>query len=166
VEKFRKMVGWVPILTGLVIVQGLVAFGGPCYQNTGGTGGCVTLGGPNCSIIGAFPGLPCNGGPWTLAQLAAMGRSGADPCLTPILESTIPVPDSTAENLSTGELSRGNFSYPCTAVRACTKSVTIVPPLVMWVGCINPVLTQCSTWSIFTAGGGVCPVGSGGVGGS
>jgi len=163
-ENFRNMVGWVPILIGLVFVQGLVALGGPCYQNTGGTVGCLSLGGPNCSSVGPFPGLDCNGGPWTLAQLAAMGRQALDPCLVPILDGTVPVPNSTAGNLATGELSQGNYPYPCTSTRTCTKTFGLNAGGNFIVGCPLAFVSTCSTFTIFTAGGGVCPVGSGGGG--
>ena len=151
--KLYKKVGAVPALIGLMIAQGLV-YAAPCYTRTGGTPGCLSLGGPVCSTI--LPvGLPC-AGTWTIKQMSDLGLDPNAECSGNIGEYAIPEPNSTSGNEPSGFMTQGNFTFDCTSVQTCDKVVQALPPPILTYCNYNP-LRPCTTYTVFTAGGEDCP---------
>lgn len=147
------IVGAVSLLVGLVSTQ-LIVYAGQCYRRSGGNDNCVSQGGPNCSAI--YPiGLPCGSEPLTAADCAALGLDIGDQCSGGTVVHNIPKDNSTDGNHPDGYLHQGNYQFTCTSSKSCTKNV--VEPLPITVQCSVDPLVACTSYTVFTAGGGECP---------
>lgn len=163
---FRKIAGWASLLAALVAVQTTVVIGGNYYVNTGGTVDCLDIGGPNCNIAAEQTALPCDNNFYTMSDLSERGWSSEWPCAVTKQSCSVPKPNSTSGNQNAGSLAQGYYPHTCTVTRECTKTYGVIPPGHLTVGCKSPTLTPCTSYTIFTAGGGVCPAPGSGGGGS
>lgn len=146
------------VLLGLVLAQAVV-YAGPCYVMSGTTP-CPNQGGNvACNQIFPFPNMACPGGPWTLAQLAAMQANALFACGGGT--ATHQIPNGTLDGQASGSMNQGNYSYVCNSMRNCTKTVTFLPVPVVYACMPNP-LQPCINILVNTAGGPACPSASGG----
>lgn len=146
--------GFVPIaaLALAAVAEGII-YAGPCYQTTQPETDCWSQGGPKCTVINPVPNDPCPGGPWTLSDLSEQGLP-TNACQSNLLDDSTPVNNDTSGNESSGTMSQGSYSIPCTDLQSCTWTNTSLVPLTY--ECVASS-TTCSYITLFTIGGGTCP---------